>query len=87
MLGPENDGTRASSARAAVQTPTPTPSQSTAEIAFRWLEELEAEVSELRSRLDCPRCSIPEPPEPRWPGDRWAQDIRPPHTCGRISGT
>lgn len=52
-----------------------------AELAAR-VEELEATVDLLRRQMKCIRCQTEPPPPPRWPGDRWTQDWRPPHTCG-----
>ena len=57
----------------------------TAQQALEWLQSLDDEVEELRTRMDCDACSAPAPPTPRWPGDKWARDTRPPHTCRRWS--
>jgi hypothetical protein len=43
---------------------------------------VEAGIKRVLERLACPRCSVPLPPLPRWPGDRWTADVRPPHSCG-----
>jgi len=40
------------------------------------------ELEELRQQLLCRRCALPPPPDPRWPGDPWSRDRRPPHSCG-----
>jgi len=49
------------------------------------LDRLEAEVATLRSQLGCVRCQTPPPPAPRWPGDPWCTDLRPPHTCTKAT--
>jgi len=46
------------------------------------LEQLETELAMLRGQIKCIRCMTPPPPAPRWPGDPWCTDTRPPHTCG-----
>ena len=75
----------ATGAVAHTSTATSTGSNSSAgDSIYLWLEALENEVRTLRAQLDCGRCSSPTPPSPRWPGDLWARDSRPPsHTCGR----
>lgn len=47
------------------------------------LSDLEEIVAVLSATPDCVRCRTPAPPPPRWPGDLWAVDRRPPHTCNR----
>lgn len=49
--------------------------------------DLEASFDDILARALCPRCSTPPPPPPRWPGDRWSRDDRPPHAafCGAAS--
>lgn len=47
------------------------------------LGTVEARLRRLIARLSCPRCSTPPPPDPRWPGDRWARDTRPACMCGQ----
>ena len=69
----------------AQQSSTTDSSNYTAQRALEWLRFLDDEVTQLKERLACDRCSTPPPPAPRWPGDRWATDTRPPHTCGRWS--
>lgn len=50
------------------------------------LEATEAVVAALYARQTCRRCTMEPPPAPRWGGDLWARDLRPPHTCGLPPG-
>ena len=47
------------------------------------LERALWQINRLVEHATCRRCSDPEPPPHRWPGDPWARDNRGPHTCER----
>jgi hypothetical protein len=60
-----------------------------AEALIEEIRTLREEMAELRievRRSTCVRCSTPPPPHPRWPGDPWSRDERPPHTCQVFGG-
>ena len=73
------------SQRGSHSNPRPSPEQVLTELRRQRteLDLVSDAMAMMMAERTCLRCRTPQPPSPRWPGDRWAVCNPPPRSSGR----